>query len=331
MYRFRYVLRASGVRLLMGGGSSKRARKAENAPQGSAASTTAHEAYTAIQPPSFNPSAAPVEDLEILEPEPEPEPVAVSFQPPSRPHSRRRGSWHLAPTFDVRLAQPTTARMALTMPAPSGFEYSFALERNVLHTASALNLRGPVVVWSWNAAAAGSNDRNWRAYTKKECLLAEAAWEKAGSRGEVKLPSGYTINFNAMQQFKGPKQRDVQRSVRATSVQARQADSKNKHESVFLYADPTQSRLEGVTPMDHVPEGTALWVVSKQFVGREEWLEVQWHTATQSQKKAWAESRNVVAADPYVVASAPTVSHASKRRRSQRSLLQPTKSRDSDS
>ncbi len=303
----------------MGGGCSKRTQKVkvnqnfEDAPQQASSSAATQQLHEA--PPPFNPDAAAVEEMEILEPEPEPEPILMSFQPPAQPQPQRRESWHLVPAFDIRLAQPASAR-TLTAPAPCAFQYSFALERRVLHTASALSRHGPVVVWSWNAATAGGDDPVWRDYTKKESLLAEAAWEDAGSRGQVKLPSGYTINFNAMQQFKGPKQRDVQRSVRATNVQARPADSKDKHGSVSLFADLTQSGLEGVSPTHHVLAGTALGVISKRTVGREEWLEVQWHTATQSQARAWVESRNVVAADPYV-ASAPTVSHSSQPRRSQ--------------
>ena len=64
-----------------------------------------------------------------------------------------------------------------------------------------------VVAWSWNAAAAGGGGGGapeWRPYSRKESLLVEAAWEEAGSRGEVTLPSGYTINFNAMQQVWPP-------------------------------------------------------------------------------------------------------------------------------
>ena len=112
----------------MGGGSSKRAQRVE--------------ALHPAAPPPFNPGAvAEEQEQEQLQLEPEPEP-----QPELQPEllePQRRGSWLLAPVFDLKLSE-APARAAAAPRAACGFEYSFALERSVLNRAAALGPGGPV-------------------------------------------------------------------------------------------------------------------------------------------------------------------------------------------
>ena len=57
--------------------------------------------------------------------------------------------------------------------------------------------------------------------------LLEVEWEKNGSKGDVKLPGGYQVLFGVMHQHptnQRNRQRNIQRSVTADVVTAKQAE-----------------------------------------------------------------------------------------------------------
>ena len=331
----------------MGGGSSKGSKGSKRpssapSPRPAAAEPELQDQHV---PPAFNPAASTL----VLELELEPEPEAqLQTAVVAQPQLERRMSWVLRAELDVSAA-PTVAELP-PVPTPCRFEYSFALERSVFREVQEAGRGGSAVVWSWDAG--GNRDAAaaaaWRAYSKAESAQLEAAWEVTGkktrhlrhsnvkrpfyqdglgtnignaqkethfligSKGEEKLPSGYTINFNAMQQFKGASRshRGVLRSIRATTVQARQAEG---HESISMYAEPAKTHA---APTEHVRNHAVLWVTGRQAADvaadGEEWLEVRWHKSRDHCVTGFVKSRNVIVGSPHV-ASAPTPAHASPR------------------
>lgn len=165
------------------------------------------------------------------------------------------------------------------------------------------------IQWSWQSSNGGLKTI-WTPYTSADNVEIEMAWSNQGSNGEIRLPNGYNIAFGPMEQYptnQPHRRRNVQRTVTATDVTARQADG---HASIALYSD--YKRAHQLEPDIYVKTGSKMAVIDRAELDDVEWLRVRWLKSAKNTVEGWVKSRNVAALAEHAKPSAGNVKKKKK-------------------